>query len=200
LPHGEAFTKHIKVINEGILEVAALGFGFALRTMPNGAATVLIGLSAGMFNGLAAMPGPPAVAYYMACPLRPKSVRASLLVFFAITSFAAAASLLITGLLQTETALLTIGGLPIMFIGTWLGERLFEKSAGRMHRLISLLLLAVIAVLSGSNACTAPNNLDTGEGLRCGGSGLWASALTEECHRARPGQAQAAVAGACGPA
>jgi hypothetical protein len=39
-----------------------------------------------------------------------------------------------------------------MFIGTWLGERLFEKSAGRMHRLISLLLLAVIAVLSGSNA------------------------------------------------
>jgi hypothetical protein len=48
--------------------------------------------------------------------------------------------------------------------------------------------------------CTAPNNLDTGEGLRCGGSGLWASALTEECHRARPGQAQAAVAGACGPA
>ncbi len=134
------------------LAVAALGFGFALRTMPNGAATVLIGLSAGMFNGLAAMPGPPAVAYYMACPLRPKSVRASLLVFFAITSFAAAASLLVTGLLQTETALLTIGGLPIMFIGTWLGERLFEKSAGRMHRLISLLLLAVIAVLSGSNA------------------------------------------------
>jgi uncharacterized protein len=134
------------------LAVAALGFGFALRTMPGGAATVLIGLSAGMFNGLAAMPGPPAVAYYMACPLRPKSIRASLLIFFAITSFAAAASLFITGLLETETALLTVGGLPIMFFGTWLGERLFEKSAGRMHRTISLLLLAVVAVLSGGNA------------------------------------------------
>jgi len=56
------------------------------------------------------------------------------------------------------------------------------------------------AVVSGWRGCTAPNNLDTGEGLRGGWSGLWASALMEECHRARPGQAQAAVAGACGPA
>ena len=48
--------------------------------------------------------------------------------------------------------------------------------------------------------CTATNRLDTGEGLRCGWSGLWASDLREGCHRARPGQAQAAVAGACGPA
>jgi uncharacterized membrane protein YfcA len=134
------------------LAVAALGFGFALRTIPSGAATALIGLSAGMFNGLAAMPGPPAVAYYMAFPLRPNAIRASLLVFFAITSLAAAASLLITGLLEAETALLTVGGLPIMFFGTWLGECLFKRSVGRTHRTISLLLLAVIAVLSGSNA------------------------------------------------
>ena len=28
-----------------------------------------------------------------------------------------------------------------------------------------------------STRCTAPNNLDTGEGLRCGWSGLWASDL-----------------------
>jgi len=48
--------------------------------------------------------------------------------------------------------------------------------------------------------CTATNSLDTGEGLRGSWSGLWACDLKEECHRARPGQAQAAVAGACGPA
>ena len=48
--------------------------------------------------------------------------------------------------------------------------------------------------------CTATNKLDTGEGLQSGWSGLWASDLREGCHRARPGQAQAAVAGACGPA
>jgi uncharacterized protein len=134
------------------LVVAALGLGFNLRTMPRGAATVLIGMTAGLFNGLAAMPGPPAVAYYMACPLRPVMIRASLLVFFAITSIVAAVSLFITGLLETEVILLTAGGLPIMALGTWLGEHLFKGSIGRTHRMISLSLLAGVAVLSGSNA------------------------------------------------
>jgi hypothetical protein len=45
--------------------------------------------------------------------------------------------------------------------------------------------------------CTVTNNLDTGEGLWGGWSGLWASDLREGCHSARPGQAQAAPVRGC---
>ncbi|HEV7368609.1 sulfite exporter TauE/SafE family protein [Arenibaculum sp.] len=134
------------------LAIAALALGFSLRAPPLGRTAALVGLTAGVFNGLAAMPGPPVVAYYMASALRPETVRASLLVFFAATSAAAAASLLAAGLLEPGLVPLTLAGFPAMLAGTWLGERLFAGAAGRAHRTVSLVLLAAVAVASGAKA------------------------------------------------
>ena len=58
------------------------------------------GLTAGLFNGLAAMPGPPAVAYYLAAPVQRIAARASLLVFFLATSVSALASAAFIGLIE----------------------------------------------------------------------------------------------------
>ncbi|MDZ4373053.1 MAG: sulfite exporter TauE/SafE family protein, partial [Phenylobacterium sp.] len=60
-----------------------------------------VGLAAGLLNGVAAMPGPPVVAYLLNAPgVDEKAARATLIVFFAGTAIVAAASALSLGLLD----------------------------------------------------------------------------------------------------
>jgi uncharacterized membrane protein YfcA len=131
-----------------LLAVLALGKGFALKTMPSRAATSVAGFIAGVFNGVAAMPGPPAVAYYMSVPLLGQTARASLLVFFLITSTTATITSLAIGLITLQTTGLSLLGLPVMWIGTRLGHLAFTRGTDTTHRRVSIASLGAIALLS----------------------------------------------------
>jgi uncharacterized membrane protein YfcA len=130
------------------LAVATLARGFALGAMPGVRLTVPVGVLAGLFNGLAAMPGPPVVAYYMATPLRRDQVRSSLSVFFLLTAVIAAASAVWLGLVGLDAVAFTVAALPLMFIGTRLGRHLFTLGTDATHRRIAVVSLLVIAVLT----------------------------------------------------
>lgn len=127
---------------------ALLALGARFRGLPGGPATVAVGLASGLFNGLAAMPGPPVVAYYLASPLSPERARASLLVFFLAASATGALSLSVAGLLGPGLLAPTALGVPLMFGGSWIGQRLFRRAAGRGHRAVSIALLAGVAAVS----------------------------------------------------
>jgi uncharacterized protein len=131
-----------------LLAVLALGKGFALHAMPSRAVTSVAGFVAGIFNGVAAMPGPPAVAYYMSVPLRRETIRASLLVFFLMTSMTATITSLAIGLITLQTILLSMLGLPVMVIGTRLGHLAFTRGSDATHRRVSIASLGVIALVS----------------------------------------------------
>jgi uncharacterized membrane protein YfcA len=131
-----------------LLAVLALGKGFALKAMPRPAATSIAGFVAGVFNGVAAMPGPPAVAYYMSVPLRRETVRASLLVFFLMTSITATVTSAAIGLITWQTIGLSLLGLPVMWIGTRIGHLAFQRGSDATHRRVSILSLGVIALVS----------------------------------------------------
>jgi uncharacterized membrane protein YfcA len=133
-----------------LLAVLALGRGFALPAMPGRAVTAITGFVAGLFNGLAAMPGPPAVAYYMSAPVQRATVRASLMVFFLLTSVAAMISGLAIGLITVQTFALSLLGLPVMWIGTRIGHLAFIRSTDTMHRRVSIISLGVIALVSAA--------------------------------------------------
>lgn len=133
-----------------LLAVLALGRGFALATMPGRAPTTFTGFLAGLFNGLAAMPGPPAVAYYMSVPLPRAAVRASLMVFFLLTSVAAMTSGLAIGLITVQTLCLSLLGLPMMWIGTQIGHMAFVRSNDALHRRVSIVSLGLIALVSAA--------------------------------------------------
>lgn len=125
-----------------------LALGTRCRVLPGGPATVAVGLASGLFNGLAAMPGPPVVAYYLAAPLAPERVRASLLVFFLAASATGALSLWIARLLGPGLLVPVALGVPLMFAGSWAGQRLFRRAAGRGHRAMSIAILASVATVS----------------------------------------------------
>lgn len=130
------------------LGTAALGLGFKLPDGARSGTAVSVGVLSGLFNGLAAMPGPPVVAYYLSSHLPAAVVRASLMMFFLATSIASLISLGFAGLLEVKTALQVLTGLPVMVGGTWLGHRMFLRAGGGHHRLVSILVLGALALLS----------------------------------------------------
>jgi uncharacterized membrane protein YfcA len=133
--------------------VLALASGAGFRTMPGRAATAAAGALSGLFNGMAAMPGPPALAYYLTLPLSPAQVRSSLLVFFLLSAMASTASLVVIGAIGLREVMLILAGMPLMLAGSRLGAALFRR-AGGAHRGISLATLAVVALLTAARGLT----------------------------------------------
>lgn len=131
-----------------LLAVFALQRGFALPDTPPRPLTTVTGFFSGLFNGLAAMPGPPVVAYYMSLPMPRRAARASLMVFFLMTSITATVSFVGVGLMTLHTVGLSLLGLPVMWLGTRLGELAFRRGNDALHRQVSIASLGVIALVS----------------------------------------------------
>lgn len=129
--------------------VIALASGFGFRGLPGRWATLGAGVLSGLFNGLAAMPGPPALAYYLAMPLQPAQVRSSLMVFFLISAVLSTGSLVAVGAIGRAETVLILAGLPLMLVGSRIGAALFRR-AGGAHRGISLATLALVALLTAA--------------------------------------------------
>jgi uncharacterized protein len=129
-----------------ISAVVVLNAGFRLASVPLRVPTTLVGLAAGLFNGLAAMPGPPVIVYYTSGPFSRIAARASMMVFFLVSSIAALVSVAMLGLLDLRAVVLTVLGVPIMLVGTWLGDIGFHRGSDTLHRRVSIASLAIVAL------------------------------------------------------
>ena len=112
----------------------------------------LYGLAAGLFNGLASMPGPPVVAYFMSSALSREAIRASMLIVFQITVFAGLTSALALGLVTRDTLMLAAISLPGFWIGNWAGAKLFALGSEQAYRRIALACLIAMAIGSAAPA------------------------------------------------
>ncbi len=84
----------------------------------------------------------------MSGPFRAAAARASLLIFFLVTSIAAFTSIVMVGLATANVVWLSLLALPVMLFGTWIGEFGFRRSSGRLHRRVSIASLGGVALLS----------------------------------------------------
>ena len=134
------------------LAVAVLGCGFRFRLAPSGPKLLLVGLASGLSNGMAGMPGPPVIAFYMASPFASNVARASMIVFFLLTAALAAASLGPAGLLTRRVLLPVALGLPLVLAGSWLGGLLFRRTDGSRFQPMALAVLAAAAALAAIRA------------------------------------------------
>lgn len=126
--------------------VVILTRGLAFKAVPDARTAVPVGALAGLFNGLAAMPGPPVIAFYMASPVSRVAMRASLNVFFLANSVIALGSALMLQLVSWPIAVYTLLALPLMFLGQRIGLRYFHRGSDGAHRRIAVCALAAIAV------------------------------------------------------
>ena len=135
--------------------VVMIASGLRFPRMPGRAATAGIGLTAGLANGLAAMPGPPVVAFYMALHFTPETVRASLIVFFTMCSTVALIGAALFHLIGLPDLVFSVVLMPLMWFGTWLGLTLLKRSGGHWHRPVSMVVLALIAIAAGWKGLSA---------------------------------------------
>ncbi|QOL82109.1 sulfite exporter TauE/SafE family protein [Pseudooceanicola spongiae] len=106
------------------------------------------GFFAGLFSGLAAMPGPPAIAYFLGTATPAKNTRASLMVFFFLTSLVALPGLAWAGQIDRQSLIQAAFALPALLIGTWAGGQAFNRLDEGGYRTAAIALLAVTAALT----------------------------------------------------
>jgi uncharacterized membrane protein YfcA len=92
------------------------------------------------------MPGPPAVAYYTACPLNRVQIRASLLVFFTAVTPVALVSAIVLGLLTLDSFVMAVLALPVMYAGQIVGQWAFKFGSDTAHKRVAIVCLALIAL------------------------------------------------------
>ena len=129
-----------------LLAVALLGRGWRFARRLSVAATLAVGAVCGLFNGLAGIPGPPVVAFFVASGVPSAIARASMIVLFLLTAVFAASGLVVAGLLGPAALVPIVAGLPLVFAGSLAGAALFRRSGGRHYDRIALGVLAVTAL------------------------------------------------------
>jgi len=137
------------ILGVAVLGAAALTWKpHAARRPPPQALTLATGFTSGVFHGLAAMAGPPAVAYFLAFQPKVAVMRSSLMVFFPVVSLLSLPMVYAAGLLDTASATLGLLGMPIMIGGGWLGTWAFKRYGARSYRPLALAALIVTAAAS----------------------------------------------------
>ncbi len=139
----------------GVMVLAAVALTWKPRPAhhrPTTAITVATGFVSGIFHGLAAMAGPPAVAYYLAFERRLPVMRSSLMVYFPIVSLLGLPMVWAAGLLDAPALVLGILGMPLMVAGGWLGAWAFSRFAARSYRPLTLAALLFTAAASLARA------------------------------------------------
>ncbi|MBZ4021735.1 hypothetical protein CKO11_04580 [Rhodobacter sp. TJ_12] len=137
-----------------------LGLGLMLRYKPaqphpHGGLALAAGVASGAFSGLAAMPGPPAVAYYLGAGTTSAQTRASLLLFFFAASAMAVPGLWLAGAIDAAAVQLAVLTLGPMLLGTWAGGRAFARLEQAQYRKLALAIMALSAVLAGGRGIIA---------------------------------------------
>lgn len=135
----------IAVIVLGLL--AFLISGWRYRAEPKPIIGVGTGLVAGLFGGVAQVSGPPVVAYWLGGTMPPATVRANLVVYFALSSVVSALSYGTAGLLTIEALLLSAVVGPAYGLGIALGSRLFGLADETTFRRICFGLIAAAAIV-----------------------------------------------------
>ena len=122
--------------------------GWRYRDRPRTILSILTGTVAGFFGGVAQMSGPPVVAYWLGGAIPAMTVRANLVIYFALASIITATSYIGAGLLTMESVLLAAVVGPGYGIGIAIGSSLFGVASEVTFRRICFALIGCSAILS----------------------------------------------------
>lgn len=142
----EVFRYAVSLVSLGMLAVLLTGLRYH-GTVRRGMVAV-IGAVAGLLGGVAGIPGPAVILFYMSRPLPVSVIRATILLFLLFFD------MLIIGYM-TGMGRVTLAGASLGLVlavpnvlGNWLGGYLFDPGRERLYRAAAYVLIAV-AALSG---------------------------------------------------
>ncbi|CAN5208857.1 sulfite exporter TauE/SafE family protein [soil metagenome] len=122
--------------------------GLRYHGNPRTEASAAVGAVAGLLGGVSQVSGPPVIAFWMSGPFPLATVRANLLVFFALASFSSFAAYLWYGFFPSDALWLMLLVTPVFAVALFAGARLFRVSQGAAYRPVAYIVIAVAAVTS----------------------------------------------------
>jgi uncharacterized protein len=112
---------------------------------------VLAGFLSGVFGGAVSIPGPPMIiygAFLMETDYwEPKQMKAIFTSFFAANLLYRLAALTVTGEMTTEIMVEALAIIPAVFLGAWLGIKLFEMIPRNIFRWFIIAFIFVLGLL-----------------------------------------------------
>jgi hypothetical protein len=134
-----------------LLMLSGLAQRFTPRSTPGPLGALAAGGAAGLLNGAAGIPGPPAIVFYFATTGVVVS-RATLIAFFLFTDSYGLAWAGGAGLLAGAGWQLIAVALPFSLVGIWIGQRLYVTLDEAWLRRAIWTLLALLGVLGTASA------------------------------------------------
>lgn len=128
--------------------VAVLWSRWTYRGPRNMATSLGVGSVAGLLSGMAQVPGPPVIAYWMTAGFPAALVRANLLTLFFIGEFVALGNLWIAELFNWEIAMRALVATPIYIAGIVGGTFAFSAGGERLYRIATFVLILLAALLA----------------------------------------------------
>lgn len=154
VPLGTAVLVHVEPITLrwGIsLTVIALLLllvsGWRYRGEAKSWLSVSVGFVSGLFSGAAQLGGPPVVAYFLGRQMPSSTIRASIILYFAVSTLISTAAYGLSGLLTLHSAVLAALTAPVYSLGLFCGSRLFGLASERVFRNVCYGLILTAAVV-----------------------------------------------------
>jgi uncharacterized protein len=148
LVHGDVVTLRWLIAVAIFASVAVIGFKYRYRGPRNLATSFGAGSIAGVLSGIAAIPGPPVITYWMASHYPAAIVRANLITFFGLEALVAAVNLWTVGLFEASVVIVGLICAPFYFAGLTIGGKLFHRSSEEAYRTVTFGLILLSAFLA----------------------------------------------------
>lgn len=131
-----------------ILLLVFLMTGWRYQGRPRTGLTVATGGIAGLFSGAAQLGGPPVVAYWLGGASQAHTVRANIILYFAVSTVISILSYLGSGLFTMDVLVFSLITIPAYGTGLYGGSRLHGLADDRTFRRICFSLIAISAIIS----------------------------------------------------
>lgn len=128
--------------------LALMMSGWRYPGQPTAPMTTLVGALAGFFGGVAQAGGPPIVLYWLRDARAAAIMRASIILYFAVSDLIILATYLYSGLLTRQVVMLAIVAGPVFGFGLWIGSHMFGLASEAAFRRVCYALIAVAAFIS----------------------------------------------------
>lgn len=148
LKHGDPYALRWGISIVILLLVAGLWKGWRYRGPRNFGVSFGVGGVAGVLSGIASIPGPPVIMYWLASGLPAAMVRANLLSLFLLAEFLSVGNLWAAGMLERPRLLLALAASPFYFCGLLAGWRLYGFASDDAYRRITFMLILASAILA----------------------------------------------------
>jgi len=129
-----------------LVSVALLASGWRYRGPTRTSLSLAVGGTAGFMSGVAQIPGPPVLIYWLGREIVSATMRANAIIFFCFSTIAAGIAFLLAGIFTREVMLLSAVYLPVYALGIALGSLLFGRASEATYRAIAYAAIVFVAV------------------------------------------------------